>query len=210
MKVRENESRVTDVLAHRFGHDDRSPGLHASAIWEDISRTLNLNKQSKSPISAGGSSAPPTDLEEFGTIGFLWERVLEQTLASIMIDDSEEGRYVRPGEQCVDGIHMTPDYCDLNFNGNWVHGVEEWKVRWCSYRKADDLEKNFWKVLVQQKCYCNALHTPYSRLRMLFLVGDWRGDITPKLREFELEFTERELKDNWSMITGHAKRKGWV
>lgn len=207
MKVRENPSRITEVLMDRFGHDERSEGLHASTIWEDISRQLNLNKQqAKSALAAG----PSPDLEEFGTIGFLWERILEKTLASIMIESDEQGRYVRPGEQCVDGIHMTPDYCDLNYNGNWVHGVEEWKARWCSYRKADDLEKNFWKVLVQQKCYCHALQTPHSRLRMLFLVGDWRGDITPKLREFELEFTARELQDNWSMITGHARRRGWL
>jgi hypothetical protein len=202
MKVNEIHTSVTKVLTERFGHDDRSEGLHASQIWEDISKSV-LEKP-RSPLAAD-------KLAEFGTIGFIWERVLERTLAAIMVDnDIDHGRYMRPGEQCVDGIYLTPDYCDLNFNGNWVHGVEEWKVRWCSYRKADDLEKNFWKVMVQEKAYCYALQTPYSRLRMLFLVGDWRGDITPKLREFELEFTSRELQENWSMLTNHARRKGWL
>jgi len=202
LKLVEIPSTITQLLTDRFSHDERSEGLHASQIWEDLHASVQTKKR---------SALAADKLSEFGTVGFIWERVLEQTLASIMVDNPiDHGRYFRPGEQCVDGIYLTPDYCDLNYNGNWVHGVEEWKVRWCSYRKADNLEQNFWKMIVQQKAYCHALQTPYSRLRMLFLVGDWRSDITPKMREFELEFTSRELQENWSMITNHARRRGWL
>lgn len=202
MKVREIDSRVTDVLQGAFGHDERSTGLHASQIWEDLDRQLNT--KNRTPLELA-------KLEEYGTIGFMWERVLENVLAQLTVDKNP-GRYLRPGEQFCDGIYLTPDYFDTDFagDGSALMGVEEWKVRWCSVNKGDDLEKNFWKILVQIKAYCKVLVVTRARLRILFIVGNWRDDITPKLRTWELEFTQREIDDCWSILTGHAKRKGWL
>jgi len=203
MKVLEVESRITEVLEGTFGHPDRSEGLHASQIWEDINRSIGRGP--KSPMSL-------PDLEEFGTIGFIWERVLETTLANL-VHTFQPGRFFRPAEQFVDGVYLTPDYLDLDFNGDntWEEaGLEEWKVTWKSSRQGDDLEKNFWKWIVQQKAYCHALDLRRSRLRALFIVGNWRDSIVPKLRTWEFEFTELELRENWSMLTNHARRKGWL
>jgi hypothetical protein len=204
MKVREVNTTLTAALMDRFGHPERSPGLHASQIWVDIAAQLGFHRNRKGDITE-------TQLKEFGTLGFLWERMLEKALGDL-IADSNPGRYMRPGEQCMDGVYMTPDYVDLDFhaNGEYQLGLEEWKVRWCSYHKADDLEKNFWEWLVQCKTYCRVLRTRHARLRALFVVGDWRGDITPKLREWEIEFGEQEIEDNWRMLRGHARRKGWL
>ena len=202
MKVREIDSRVTDVLQGAFGHDERSTGLHASQIWEDLDRKLNTKGRTPMELAK---------LEEYGTIGFVWERVLENVLAELTVD-SNPSRYLRPGEQQMDGVYMTPDYVDTDFAGDetcWL-GVEEWKVRWCSVNKGDDLEKNFWKILVQIKAYCRVMVTLRARLRILFIVGNWRDDITPKLRTWELEFTQRELDENWSMLIGHARRQKWI
>lgn len=203
MKITEINTGVMEALAGLFGHDDRSEGLHASQIWTDLA--AGIDKSKRSPITQD-------KLQDFGALGFLWEKVLEKTLASMVMESDHEGRYMRPGEQCIDGIYLTPDYVDLDFlaNGTWQIGCEEWKVRWCSYRKADDLEKNFWLILVQLKAYCRAINTNFARLRMLFVVGNWKDDITPKLREFELTFSDQELADNWSMLVNHARRRGWL
>lgn len=199
MKVQEINSRLTEVLQGTFGHPERSEGLHVSRIWEDLDRAIHAKR--------GGIDQ--YDLEEYGTLGFVWERVLETTLEQLALSS---GRYMRPGEQFCDGIYLTPDYVDLDFvgDGSWIMGVEEWKVRWCSYRKGDNLEQNFWKWLVQTKAYCYVLNTNLARLRSLFIAGDWKQDITPRLRTWELIFTSRELQNNWDMLTGHAKRKGWL
>lgn len=200
MKVKEIGSGLTELLLNRFGHDTRSPGLHASQIWTDIA--ASIGKSSKSPLSQD-------KLQEFGTLGFVWERIIENTLASLYYDET---RHFRPGEQTLDGIHFTPDYVDLDFYGDESYelGVEEWKVKWCSCNKADDLERNFWVWIVQMKAYCYVLNTRLARLRALFIVGNWRDDITPKIREFEFEFSQQELIDNHRMLLNHAKRKGWV
>lgn len=202
MKVTEIDFRLTDALKGTFGHPDRSEGLHASRIIQALK--VGLGKQKESDITHD-------QLEEFGTIGFLWERVLELTLASLVVD-SNPGRYCRLGELELDGIYLTPDYADLDFcsDGSNVLGLEEWKCSWSSYRKGDDLEKHFWHWLTQIKGYCHALEINRARLRCLFIAGDWKGDITPRCRQFEFEFTSMELRDNWSMLKNHAKSKGWL
>lgn len=204
MKVRESQFRITEALKTAFGHPERSEGLHASRIIRDLQEGLGIAK-------GGDNGITQDQLEEFGTIGFLWERVLEITLARMVCDDNP-GRYQRIGELHLGGIFLTPDYCDLDFygDGSNVLGLEEWKCSWSSYRKGDDLEKHFWHWLVQIKAYCWALETRVARLRAVFIAGDWKGDITPKCRIWEFEFTERELADNWSMLVNHAKAKGWL
>jgi hypothetical protein len=203
MKIREVDSRLTEVLQGTFGHAERSEGLHASRIIHDLRAGLGKLKK--------GGGISDVQLEEFGTIGFVWERVLETTLAKL-VSEANPARYLRLGEQVQDGVYRTPDYADLDHFGDGTYklGVEEWKCSWSSYRKADDLERNFWHWLVQIKDYCEVLNTPYARLRALFIAGDWKGDITPKLRTWEMEFSARELRDNHDMLLNHAKRKGWV
>lgn len=202
---------VTDIddfdmvgyLAARFGHESRSPGLHVSQVYGDLDRLLNAKRYS-SGISEG-------ELSMFGSIGFVWERILEETLGDITIG-SDPARYFRPGEQECDGLLLTPDYADLDFYGDGSNqlGLEEWKVNWKSVNAWNDMEKNFWRWLVQMKAYCYVLGTNSARIRVLFIVGDWRDNITPQCRVREFEFTDQELADNWHMLVQHAAAKGWL
>lgn len=203
MKVREIEFDMVAHLTERFGHDARTEGLHVSKIYGDLDKVLNAKRYS--------GSITPEALDHFAMLGFVWERILEETLADITMS-GDPSRYFRPGEQVLDGVLATPDYADLDFagDGSNVLGLEEWKVSWKSVNALDNLEKNFWRWIVQMKAYCHILQTTFARLRTLSIVGDWRDDISPKCRVFEFEFTELELAENWSMLTGHAKRKGWM
>lgn len=203
MKVVEVPFDLTDYLSAKFGHPDRTEGLHVSRIYGDLDRMLNA-KRYATPM-------PESQLNAFAQIGFLWERVLETALATLTVD-SDPARYFRPGEQTLDGVLATPDYADLDFfgDGTCELGLEEWKANWSSSDKGDDLEKNFWRWLVQMKAYCWILGTRYARLRVVFMVGNWRDSIAPKTRAWEFEFGHKELQDNWTMLMTHAKAKGWT
>lgn len=192
---------LTEYLQSKFDHADRSDGLHVSRIYGDLDRAINRKRE---------SGIEAADLDEFAQIGFLWERILETTLADLTYSAQPE-RYFRPGEISVDGILMTPDYADLDFtgDGSYEMGVEEWKVTWRSDKHAEDLERNHWKWLVQIKAYCWGLACTRARLRALYLVGNWRDRIVPTPKCWELQFTQRELRDNWEMLRGHADSKGW-
>lgn len=202
VKVKQVQFDMVGYLQQRFGHDSRTVGLHVSQIYGDLDRVLNAKRYT--------SGITPEGLDHFASIGFLWERVLEDTLADVTIS-GDPCRYFRPGEQRVDGVLATPDYADLDFfgDGTCTLGLEEWKACWKSVNALDNFEKNFWRWLVQMKAYCRILGTTHARLRILFMVGDWRDDISPKCRVLEFEFTELELEENWSMLMNHATRKGW-
>lgn len=204
--------RIKDILdfdfpaymAERFDHPDRTEGLHVSTIYGDLDRALNPGRYA-GEFTEG-------DLGHFGTIGFLWERMLEDCLATITAA-SNPARYYRPGEQLVEGLLLTPDYGDLDWfgDGSCELGLEEWKVTWKSVKKWDEpLEKNFWRWKVQMMAYCYVLGVTRARMRVLFIVGNWRDSIVPVCKVREFEFTEQELRENWAMLLGHAKRKGWV
>jgi hypothetical protein len=203
MKITPVEFDLTSYLQDKFGHAERSEGLHLSRIYGDLDRAIQKPKS---------NDFTDDDLNEFAQVGFLWERVLETTLADIAFSATPE-RYCRIGElTSTEGVVMTPDYLDLDFrgDGSYQHGLEEWKATWRSVKNAENLERNHWKWLVQIKGYCKELGTPYARLRAVYLVGDWRSRIVPTPKMWEMEFTSRELKENWEMLMGHARRKGWM
>ncbi len=203
MEIKDVEFDMVGYLESRFGHASRHPGLHASQIYGDLDRILNKARYQ--------NEFGDEELGAFAAVGFLWERVLEVTLADLTID-ADPARYYRPGEMEMDGVHLTPDYADLDFygDGSNVLGLEEWKACWKSVKKFDDPERHFWRWLVQQKIYCRALGTNVARLRALFLVGDWRASIVPTCRVKEFTFTDQELEENWNMILGHARRRQWL
>lgn len=195
------DKTLTPLFSATSARPARSTGTHGSEIWNDLEASLAGKRD---PIEQ-------ETLRDYGAIGFLWERVLESHLARLTLDGGD-GRWMCPGELELDDIFLTPDQVDLDFHGDgtMVLGLEEWKCTWRSVNKADNLERWFWKWLVQQKAYCKALDTIHSRLRGLFIVGDWAGKAYPQTRGWEFTWTQRELDDNWSMLRNHGLAKGWL
>lgn len=203
MEVRDVEFDFVGYMSARFNHPPRTDGLHVSQIYGDLDKLINKQRYA--------SGMAEDDLSMFGQIGFLWERVLEVALADVTIG-GDPARYFRPGELLHEGLLLTPDYADLDFfgNGSLVMGLEEWKVCWKSVNAWADFEKNFWRWKVQMMAYCYALGILHARMRVLFIAGDWKGNIVPQVKMREFTFTERELTDNWQMLVRHAERKGWT
>jgi hypothetical protein len=172
-----------------FSNDphDRSDGLHLSTVMDSLENALEPDKYKNSFFN----------LSVCSTFGFVWERVLEREVVHARVD---AGFLFRPGEVSRDGIVGTPDGYD-------VDGIlEEWKCTWKSSKR--DVH-SFTRYLWQVKAYCHMLGVNQVNLRILFVVGAYWGE-GPSCVCYHLTFSKREMVQNWNMILGHARDKGWV
>jgi hypothetical protein len=177
-----------DFVGTSFSEEEdvvRSKGLHLSTIIDSIENDAGRSKKR--------ADLTPSDLENYRALGFAWERVLSWTLTKI------NQNVVRPGEQFLDGVYMTPDGINLH-SGK----LEEWKCTWTSSRK-DVPERWFTQV----KGYLKALKMLEATIRVFYVCGTWNPPI-PAVKILQLEFSQREIDENWGMIIQHAKSKGWL
>jgi len=167
---------------------ERTPGLHLSTILKSISVELDPKRF---------NTGKPMDMKKIES-GFTFERVLE-----IAFQSRREGIF-RPGEIEKDGILMSPDGIDPE---DWR--LEEFKCTWMSDFDAPGHQKFahwFW----QMRGYCYALETTRARLRALFVNGSYREGYSPTYHVWDIEFSERELIENWAMVMNHARAKGML
>ena len=178
-----------DLFPRRIDYEEfpRSPGLHQSDIIKDI-----MDKSGMSP-SIGGNSWGNTQLEIAGEVGFMWEEILSSAFKSRLPD--------RIGEIVVDGIAMSPDGLDVEEWALW-----EYKAVWSSSKR---LPIDTWKWMVQCKGYCHGLGVNTVKMAILYLNGDWKGS-GPEYRGYRIVYTPLEITENWEMLVGHAKRRGWL
>jgi hypothetical protein len=165
---------------------ERTPGLHLSDILTPMARDIAPKRYDESK---------PMDWNRVET-GFAFERVLEMAFMA------RRAEIFRPGEVVKDGIIMSPDGIDPD---GWV--LEEFKATWMSDFDAPTHPK-FVKWFWQIKSYALALETTRARLRGLFINGNYREGFSPVYHVWDLQFTERELEENWQMILNNARSKG--
>lgn len=168
----------------------RSSGLHLTTIIRDIERIVQPKDE----------WCTQEELELFGAVGFMWERVFSMAHR----ESVESGDLIRPGEFELDGIVGSPD---LIYTPDWV--LMETKACFRSARKFDELEKHFWAWLVQVKSYALMIGTNTAEIHAFFVAGNWRPPV-PCVKSVRLEFTDRELQENWAAIVGHARRRKWL
>jgi hypothetical protein len=168
----------------------RSPGLHLSTIIRAIEQTIRPKDE----------WCTQEELAFFGAGGFMWERVFSMAHR----DAVETGDLVRPGEFDLDGVAGSPDMIRIS---DWT--LIETKATWRGLRKWESLEKNFWSWLVQTKGYCKMIGSNVCEIHCFFVAGDWRPP-APCVKSIRIEYTDRELEENWSMITKFAESRGWL
>jgi PD-(D/E)XK nuclease superfamily len=172
------------------GDRTRSPGLHLSQIYYDMELTA---------IGPKGT-ATKEELDWYASGGWIWERAF-----SLAFRESVElGELVRPDEFELDGIIGSPDAIRLE---GWR--IVDYKARWMSSRKLDQLEKHFYTVIVQLRGYCKMAGATEAELWCWFVNGDYRPP-RPVVRGVLLEFTQQEIDESWRHIIAHAKRRGWL
>jgi hypothetical protein len=180
-----------------FSSDNRTrtTGCHLTDIIHDMEKSIGKDRN---PRAMGEEK-----LELYRTVGFLWEDVLTRVINAERSWAVSPG-LIRPGEIELDGIWMTPDAVDFGCD---PPALEEWKVTWRSASR--DLEGEHWHWFVQMKAYCHALHLTRANLRILYVNGDYRPTV-PKPQGYSIEFTQRELEENFSMVIQHARSRGWL
>ena len=175
----------------------RSPGLHLSQIL-DAREALQATKP-RSTLTDFTEDV----LENYRTLGFIWEWIISDYLTWAGIDCD------RCGELELDGVYLTPDAINLS---DWT--LEEWKCTWKTSNKdiaAGDFERWLW----QTQSYAYAIwkitgnFVPSATIRVFFVRGDYK-EFWPQVRFWKIHFTEVGLQENWEANLRMAKSKGWI
>lgn len=170
--------------------------VHMSDIYGSLYQHLEPKRFQK------GGTPDPLRME----LGLNFEEILEEGLRK-RLNGGE-----RPGELTTEeGIIYSPDL--IIFNGHTRLG--EIKLTWMSSREvprepSNSFPPKFDKYFTQMMAYCYHLCTPYARLFGFFVCGNWdrtRGN-QPEFLAWDIEFTKRELDENWRMLVNHARHVG--
>lgn len=169
----------------------RSGGLHMSDIYGDLYRDIEPKRYAR-----GGASNPMSM-----ALGSAWENHLEFLL------EKNGVKVFRPGELFTpEGIAYSPDGIleDDERLAEYKFGsmsTKDWPDEPCS-----SLPPRFNKWLCQIKAYL--YHLEMSRARLYFMSVYRPFD--PDFRVLDIEFTARELAENWQMLHNHALHKGML
>ena len=129
-------------------------------------------------------------------LGSAFEEAVRHGLARRYAADQPD-RYMVPGELERDGLIGSPDLADLH-----DRAIIEVKLTWLSSRHEAEGEK-FWKYWVQVKAYCHMMGWQVGRVHVAHVMGNYKDDRGPIYNVWEDTFTDRELQENWRMLTSH-------
>lgn len=170
----------------------RSPGLHVSDIYTGLYQCLEPKRYRK-------DSQPNPVLMAMGTA---WEKHLEYLLLKNGINAS------RPAEfRSEEGIYFSPDL--IIFNGETRIGeikLTSMSARDMPTEPTTCFPGKMSKYLTQIMSYALKLGVEHARLYVLFL----HQPHDPQFRCYDIEFTDQELRDNWSMMMNFARSKGML
>jgi hypothetical protein len=182
------DTHVLDLLVSDLV---RSPGIHASDVYNDLFKQLDPKRYDY------GDDPPNAPLMALGTA---WEKHFEYLLLKNGIKAYRPDALISP-----EGFGYSPDL--IVFNG--VVRVGEIKLTSMSLEdmptKQDNcLPPKYLKYMVQLMLYAYWLELRHGWVAILSI----RKPYAPELRMFNLEWTERELQDNYRMCMNHAKSEG--
>lgn len=170
---------------------DRAPGLHMSDIYGDLYQTLEPERYVK------GRAPNPLLL----AMGLAWEEHVERTLIRAGHKVSRPAPRTTP-----EGVVYSPD---LLFEDEAEPRIGEIKLTTMSVSE-EIRDPKFSKWVVQAMSYCHHWGTPYAAFLVLFTNGDYKQNRLPMFRWWDVEFSARELQDNWAMLLRHARLRGMV
>lgn len=196
VKLTPGEIKIEDLEPSKF----RSPGIHHSTILKEILRGIDPKR-----FGGEGVMNPARTFT-----GFIWEEVLGEAFTKL-------ARMSKPAlcqlelqrEMCGRTVFFTLDAFDTE---RWK--VHEYKATWMSSRH-EITDQRFWHWFAQLKSYCKVADTRAAELYALFVNGDYSrwDEGGPVMRRWEVEFTETEIEENWTMVKGRLSdmiRKGKV
>ena len=137
---------------------------------------------------------------------YFWCHVCNESLA---IGEPKRADCLRKGHK---GIFATPDALRVD-----TMRLKEWKFTWKSMRRAggdedteyEHLSVGIWRWPVQTMAYCKLLDVAAADQEVMFVCGDYT-DKQPSLQRYEMEFTPRDLRENWDSIVNKAEELEWL
>jgi hypothetical protein len=202
---------------------ERAPGLHLSAIYGRLLKKLDPKRFGK---WEGGKA------EEFDwtrmELGMCFEPAIERELKR-RIEKQLPGGAWRPDPyvemiQTPAGLwiplHYSPDLFVYGDDGDvWLGEI---KMTWMSDKQwipkelaeagewVNHTDKKYDKWLFQIMGYCYLLKLTKARLYVYWVVGDY-SDKAPHFKyHYDLEFSQRELQENWDMLMNFADDEGML
>lgn len=180
-----------------IAHGPRSKGVHLTEITQRANRESGRLKEA---IIFGRNSFAPIDEEDLPAamaLGMAWEDALMKMCPWME----------RIGEVLLDGIAMSPDAVTRNDHrhllspGRKVLTLDEIKL---TYKSSAKILEEHVGYLQQTKSYCHALGTPYCRLNVMHVNGNYRfGDDPaggPHFYQHHIMYSVFELQTNWSWV----------
>ena len=211
MRIRAVEHGI--VLAQNEPGFERAEGLHVSAIYGRLLKKLDPKRF--------GNWTGPGHVEEYDftrmELGMSFEPVIERELKRRVTQNLPGGAWrPEPFVHMVQSpstglwvpLHYSPDlFCDDD--GDVILG--EIKLTWMSNRQfrfppegANHVDPKYDKWFIQIKAYCYMLGMTKCRLYVYWVCGDYT-DKSPEFRyHYDIEFSARELHDNWNMLINFA------
>jgi hypothetical protein len=191
--------------------DYRNPGIHLSQIIRDLAlrgKLLDAKYEGK---------LDPDALPACVCLGIAWEEWLSKLYPEMVF---------HPGERQLEGIYMNPDGIEVfertlmgTSRRTYDLRVHEFKLTWKSSRRkgptpeaAELAEKvrimEEWMWMTQLKAYCKESGTRWGALHVFWVNGNYmRGDSDPFSEPYysvwDIEFTQREIDENWEMLRNH-------
>lgn len=199
----------------------RSKGIHVSSIIRCVATETGVLK--------------PEWCEELDLLEVLpssQERFNDPTVAlRISLGLAWEEHYIpripdvidHPGEMKVHGVYMTHDGESLdsivmNYVKRWRLCIHEVKFTYKSLNTVGNPEKDSydemvaklkaqWMWMAQLKAYCLGADTDYAKLHVLFANHNYVYPLAPSLYCYKIHFTQRELDDNWRMLSEYKTHR---
>ena len=191
----------------------RSAGVHTSTIITDLAIRLGY---------LSGKAELSTTWAQLGC-------ALERSI--IWAYEREfPGRYVQPGEQCLDRVYNTPDLADHNPLADPALTEEEFailatvayrpvpeeiKCSWMTSRHTPrDCDscglptcKKYWRYerQLQAECKMPYFDTTVGKLNVTHVNGSGRGGEGPANKPWLLVYEQEEIDSNWQMLVSHAE-----
>ena len=185
----------------------RSSGIHVSSLIRCIATETGILKpqwaEELSLVDVREITDPTAILRI--NIGLAWE---QHYICDIL---SQYGVMDHPTELELDGVYLTHDAESVSviitLGKAVAHLVcHEIKATYKSTKTVGDLTTQ-WMWMTQIKAYCKALKTTHAVLHILFLCGDYTYPITPVREVWEIEFTQEEIDENWTLLTDYRDHR---
>lgn len=172
----------------------RGTGLHLSTILQDIAATVYPRDFSVRDAGA----EPEAQARMYWEVGNVLEDVMALSLSARV------KTWGKPEPRQVDGVWCSADGHDAK-----TKTIDEIKLTWKSSREFVGSPK--WQVYTWQVLgYMHVWRATRGRIHVLHLNGDYRPPAPARPKTYILRPSEAEVQENWAMIVGHAKDRGWL